>query len=112
MIYLNFLYAPLLTALIECSTIAILFRKRCFVYYVLLMNLLTNPLLNLLLLLLVKLCGAEWYAPALIIMEMLAISVEAYILYYLCAFNIKKSIFVSLLLNLLSYSGGLLFFSS
>jgi hypothetical protein len=50
MIYFRFLVNLLLTILIEGSLTAIIFRRRDYVYYSFLCNILTNPALNLILL--------------------------------------------------------------
>lgn len=87
---------------------ALLFRRRDFVYYSLLCNLLTNPALNLILLLAVNLAGLEAYLPALIAAELAAVLVEAWVLRLLCRFRLSKALVLSLLLNAVSFAAGLL----
>ena len=64
---------------------------------------LTNPLLNLLLLFTVKILGQESYFLSLIVLEIAAIITEAIIYELLCDFKITKALVVSLTLNLASY---------
>ncbi|MBP7402839.1 MAG: hypothetical protein KBA30_09505 [Clostridia bacterium] len=86
-----------------------LFRRWDFVYYSLLGNLLTNPALNLLLLLAVRMAGAAAYWPALAVLEAGAVTVEAVVLRMLCGFSPCRALIVSLMLNVLSFGAGRLF---
>lgn len=108
MIYLVFLWALGLTILVEGAAMALLFGKRRYVYCSLLCNLLTNPALNLLLLLAVNGLGADAYAPALFLLEFAVVLVEGYVIRLLCSFSRRKALAVSLLLNALSFLAGLL----
>lgn len=112
MIYIEFLFNLLLTILIEGIVIFLLFRKLEFVYYSMLCNILTNPALNLILLLATSFLGASCYSAALLILESLAILVEAYVLKLLCRFTYKKAIAVSGLMNILSCTAGLLIYGN
>lgn len=107
-ILLSFLKAFLLTALIEAAVMFLLFRKPRFSYYTFLCNLLTNPLLNLLLLLGVYWGGVQAYVPLLVVLEIMAVFAEAVILRMLAKFAWPKAIWVSALLNGASLLAGLL----
>jgi hypothetical protein len=111
MIYVYFLLAFVLTVLIECTSMFLIFKSKQFVYYVFLCNLLTNPALNLIALGVEYIWGAFGYKLSIIILEIGVVIVEAYIIRLLCGFKTKKSILISTVLNSLSYGAGLMFFS-
>ncbi len=108
MIYLVFAVDLLSTCLIEGAAILLWFRKREFVYYSLLCNLLTNPALNLLLLVATKTLGPVYYAPALIVLEITVVLVEAYVYQMLGNLKTSKALLLSASLNLLSFLFGLM----
>jgi len=109
MIYLIFLELLLITILIEGIVIFLIFRSKKYLYYSVLVNLLTNPALNLLLMLGVKRFGESGYEPILIILEIIVIFIEAYVYDYLTDLGLKKSLFLSVCLNALSCLGGIIF---
>lgn len=96
-----------LTVAIECGAAALLFRQRHKVYAVLLCNLLTNPLVNLTLLL-VSAFAPEHYAPALALLEAGALLAEGWLLAQLLPLPRLRALALSLLLNALSFGIGLL----
>ena len=98
----------LLTIAIECVVIFIIFRQKKYAYYCLLNNLLTNPALNLLLLVFVSLFGARAYYPVLIPAEIAVIFIEAAVYNYICRFGMKKAILLSASLNAISFAAGVL----
>jgi len=108
MIYGVFLLNLAVTVLAEGLVLALLFRRRDFVYYSVLCNLLTNPLLNLTLLLVVRLWGIEYYPAALIALEIAVLLAEAFVLRLLCRFPPLKALLVSGLTNAVSFICGLL----
>ena len=108
MIYVVFAGCFLLTVIIEGTVMALIFRRRDFVYYTFLCNLLTNPALNLLLAASLLLLGTGYYGVVLIILEVAALIIEAYVLKLLCGFQWKKALGVSALLNILSFAAGIL----
>ncbi|MCL1846463.1 MAG: hypothetical protein FWF91_00660 [Coriobacteriia bacterium] len=108
MIYLVFLAYLLITVLVEGAAIFLLFRRREYVYYSLLANLLTNPALNLLLLLSVNLFGEGAYYLTLTLAELATVFIEAAVYRYLCDFKFPKSLALSVFLNLLSLAAGLI----
>lgn len=111
MIYIVFIINLLLTCFVEGLIIYILFQKMKFVYYSFLCNMLTNPTLNLLLLLLLNLCGYEYYWIFLIVLEIVVIMIEAYVYSLLCNLIKVKALCLSALLNLASFLFGLLIFN-
>jgi hypothetical protein len=106
MIYLEFILNLLVTILIEGLIIFLLFRRWDFVYYTCLCNLLTNPALNLLLLIGVQIFGIRVYVALLIILELASVILEGAILHRLCLFTLKKALAMSFLLNLASFLAG------
>lgn len=112
MIYLLLLLNLLLTILIEGLVAVLLFRSREMVYYSFLCNLLTNPTLNLLLLVAVRLWGYSAYGFVLLILELAAIFVEAYVLKLLCRFSNRRAVAVSGFLNVLSCVMGMLIYEA
>jgi len=109
-LFFGLLWSLLLTALVEGAAILIIFRRPAFVYYSALCNLLTNPAMNLLLAVSVSILGAGAYYPALILLEVVVVCVEAGVYMYICGFGIKKSVALSAFLNALSFASGTLFY--
>lgn len=105
--FLTILGSFLLTAFVEGGVIWLVQRDRKFVYYSLLCNLLTNPALNFLLLLLFSLWGWGVYYPAAVILEILVVLLEARIYRLLGGVSLRWSLWLSLLLNALSLFAGL-----
>jgi hypothetical protein len=112
MIYIAFLFNLILTIIIEGAVILLLFRRLEFVYYSMLCNILTNPALNLILFIATSILGGFCYETALMILESLAVLVEAYVLKLLCRFTYKKAIAVSGLMNIVSCTAGLLIYGN
>jgi hypothetical protein len=110
MIYAIFALNLVVTSAVEGALIYLMFRRRNYVYYSLLCNLLTNPAVNLLLFLMTGAIGTGLYYPCLIILEILAVLMEAWIYRMLCPFTMKKAAGLSLLLNLVSYLCGFLLY--
>ncbi|MCL1983737.1 MAG: hypothetical protein FWG53_11725 [Clostridiales bacterium] len=112
MTYLLFLECFVITAIVEGAAVLIVFRQKRYVYYSFLCNLLTNPALNLSLLVSVNLLGEGAYCPALLVSEIAAVFVEAAVYNYLCRFGLPKSLMLSAFLNLLSFAAGALWFAA
>jgi len=108
MIYSYFLLAFILTLLIECTIMFLVFKSKQFVYYIFLCNLLTNPALNLITLEIGQKFGDFWYKVAIIILELAVVIIEGRIIYTLCGFEAKKAIVVSFVLNSASFCCGFL----
>lgn len=109
-IIFNFILCLVLTIIIEGIVIFIKYSRWDYVYYSFLCNILTNPMLNLLLYLLVWGLGLEIYLPALIVLEIIVVIVEAYIYKILCKFSKKEALKLSILLNISSYLIGVVIF--
>ncbi len=110
MISVYFLLAFILTVLIECTSMFLIFKSKRFVYFVFLCNLLTNPTVNLIALGVGDILGGFWHKFSIIILEIGVVIIEAYIIHLLCGFKAKKPVLISTVLNSLSYCGGLLIF--
>ncbi len=96
------------TLLIEGGIVALWFRRRDYVYYSALCNLLTNPALNLLLMGIVRFLGDRYYAAVLTALEILAVLAEAWVMRLLCGFRPPKALLVSGVMNAGSLLTGLL----
>ena len=108
MLYIILLVNLLVTVLVEGIAILVIFRNWKFVYYSFLSNLLTNPALNLIMIVIGGFLGPEYYYVLLIILELLVVLIEACIYKALCDFSFTKSLLVSLLANVLSFCTGLI----
>ena len=109
---LHLLICLCLTVIAEGLVMRLLSRSWRFVYYSLLVNLLTNPALNVLLIVAASLFGASAHLPVLIVLELLAIAVEALVYQRLCDYSTGKAFAVSALLNAVSFALGLAFFAA
>ena len=103
------LLAFALTVAVECG-VAALFRSKGLVYTVFLCNLLTNPLLNLLLLLYYNYISREYYWSVVAVLEICVVMTEALLIRAAIKCPFKKAISFSLLFNGISFAVGLLFF--
>ena len=93
---------------IEGVLVYALFRSKQVCYASLLCNLLTNPILNLLLFIVLRFqTGLYW--PALVMLELAVVLAEAYVYRLLLDMTTKRALGVSLLLNAVSYGVGALF---
>lgn len=90
----------------------ILFHSWKYTYYVFLCNLLTNPILNLILVQIANTIPSKWYLPCLVVLEILVVLVEGFILHILCNFRKKRSLLLSLLLNGSSFAVGAILYSA
>lgn len=103
-----FLRNLVVTAAVEGAAVLCVRRDKRFLFYSLLCNLLTNPLVNLLLILSVWWLGGSAYYPALALLEVLAVAAEAVVYHRLGGLSKRVSLWLSLLLNALSFLAGLL----
>ena len=101
------LIALVLTVLIECG-LSLLFKSRQLTYSVLLCNLLTNPLLNLFLILFVAFLGRDYYFVVLLFLEIVVVGVEAIIITRTTDLKPPKALLLSLFFNAASFGAGLL----
>ena len=101
----------LLTVLIEGFQVLVFKRKRETVYHSVLVNMLTNPLVNLFLIFwgnFVFLPINPYYYIATAVLEIAAVVTEWILYYKMGDFGIKKAFFASLMLNAASFSFGFL----
>ena len=101
----------LLTVLIEGALVLIFTKKRETAYHSVLVNMLTNPLVNLILIFwgsFVLLPTVPYYYIATAVLEIAAVITEWPLYYKMGDFGVKKAFFVSFGLNAASYSFGLL----
>ena len=110
MIYLVFVWNLALTVAVEGAVMWLLFRRRDYMYYSLLANVITNPAVNLLLFFCVGSLGWSYW-PILCVLEISAVVIEAVIYGKICDFGTGtaawgKALGVSVLLNVLSYGAG------
>ena len=110
MIYLVFVWNLALTVAVEGAVMWLLFRRRDYMYYSLLANVITNPAVNLLLFFCVGSLGWSYW-PVLGMLEISAVVIEAVIYSKICDFShgcrgwlIAAGL--SVFLNLLSYGAG------
>ncbi len=112
MIYLVFAWNLALTVAVEGAAMGLLFRRRDYMYYSLLANVITNPAVNLLLFFSVGNLGWSYW-PVLGVLEIGAVAIETVIYRKICDFSSGtgawgKALGVSVLLNVLSYGTGCL----
>jgi len=107
-ILLWMLLALTLTIVVECG-LSLLFRSKQLTYSVFLCNLLTNPLLNLILLLLPNFLGQEFYYVVLAVLEVVVVCVEAYVIRLMTDRRWLHALGLSLFFNAASFAVGLLF---
>lgn len=98
----------IVTAAVEGAAVWCVQRDRRFAYYSLLCNLLTNPAANLLVLGGVAWLGAGAYYPALALLECVVVGVEAVVYRRLGNTSKRRALWLSLLVNALSFLAGLL----
>ncbi len=101
----------LLTVLVEGALMLVFVKKREIVYHSVLVNMLTNPLVNLFLIFwggIAVLPVVPYYYIATAFLEIAAVITEWILYYKLGDFGIKKAFFASLSLNAASFSFGFL----
>lgn len=106
-VLLHILLALILTLIIECG-LSLIFRSKQLTYAVFLCNVLTNPLLNLLLLLCLIFFGEVCYFVVLGTLEVMVVFVEALLIRSLTDYRPPKAFLLSLLFNGASFCVGLL----
>lgn len=108
MIYILFFINLLITVLIEGLLIFIFTKKKKFFYYSFLCNILTNPAMNLLLIISVKTLGCEFYYFSLFLLELCVVTIEAIVYQLLCKWNTARAIIISTALNFISCLCGII----
>ena len=91
MIYWIFLLCLIVTIIVEGSFILLIFKRKDYLYYSVLCNLLTNPVLNLLLLTVGYFFDDTIYYVVLVIAEIVVVVVEALLYRILVDLQIKKA---------------------
>jgi len=108
---LGYLLPPLLvTIAVECTLVFIMFRKPKYSYYVMLLNILTNPLLNFIMLIYYSYMGMMYYYILLYALEVVVVIVEGILFSKMSDIKVWKALMLSFALNLGSYLSGLLIF--
>jgi len=101
----SLLYAFALTVLVECG-LALLFKSKRLVYTVFLCNLLTNPLLNFILILYYHFISRRYYWRLVAILEICVVVGEALLIKLMMKYTFKKALTLSLLFNACSFGVG------
>ncbi|MBS7306643.1 MAG: hypothetical protein KIG43_01030 [Eubacteriales bacterium] len=100
------LYSLALTILIEGVVVLLSTKDKQMVKHSVLCNLLTNPIVNLVLILAVNIWGRGIYVPVLFVVELLTVGVEAYIYKYITGMELRQAVFLSMLANAASWGIG------
>lgn len=101
-----------LTVLIEGALVLVFAKRKTVLYHSVLLNMLTNPLVNLLLMAwasFIPLAEVPYYYLATAFLEIAAVAAEGALYYKMGDFGLKKAFFASLGLNAASFFFGLLF---
>lgn len=107
---LRLLLALALTVAVEGLLMLVLTHSRRFAYYSLLCNMLTNPPLNLTVLLLAPYISGGAYVFAVAALELAVVAVEGAVLRRLTRWPARRAYGVALLLNAVSFAFGLMIF--
>ena len=106
MTLLYFFAAFALTVLIESAVLLAIERKWTHLYPLFLCNLLTNPLLNALLVGAVTLFGRNAYTAAVTMLELGALVTETLLMKRMCGYGLQRSFCTCLACNGISYVMG------
>ncbi len=104
---LQLVTAFLLTLAVECG-LALFWKSKQLLYAVFLCNLLTNPLLNLLLMLWVTFTGPRFYWVVVAVLEIGVVAVETAVLRGMLGYDRRKALGLSALFNVYSFGAGLI----
>ncbi|TYQ12846.1 UNVERIFIED_CONTAM: hypothetical protein Cloal_3882 [Acetivibrio alkalicellulosi] len=108
-ILINFLIALILTVLIECFISFIFgYRLRKYLLTITLINVITNPCLNLIILIINNLGYLNFIIVS--ILEFMVVLIEWKLLFYVLNKDSIKLLFLSIIINLFSFGLGLLMF--
>jgi len=102
----SLLWAFLLTQIIECAAV-LCFRSKQLVYCVFLCNLLTNPLMNLLLWLCCTFWGRQYYWLSLGVLETAVLFTETFVIKLMMKYSVRRAFLISLLINGVSLLAGI-----
>lgn len=97
------LYPLLLTIVVECSIVLLIYRKPKYSYYVFLLNVLTNPALNLIMLFYFAYKGHNGYYLLLYVLEVVVVVTEGLLFAKLTDKKLYEALLVLLLINVSSY---------
>lgn len=112
MIINNFIYPLVLTIIIECLIALILgYRTKTFFLAVVIVNLVTNPFLNYIIILLGYFKLTEMYLQVVIALEIIIVFAEWRIYYYIYLSKKRQLFLLSIATNLASYTIGLLIYN-
>ena len=100
------LYPLLLTAAVACSIILLIYRRVKYAYYVLLLNVLTNPLLNFVMLIYFTYRGYTGYYALLYVLETAVVLIEGLLFGRMAEKKAWEALVISLVLNASSYLFG------
>lgn len=111
LVFLQLLYAFGLTAIIEGSLIFLMTKNKKCVYHSIFCNLITNPLLNILLMF--GILGSGAYVNGIpsvqmISLEVIVVLIEAFIYYLYKDFKYGKALLISFALNVCSVGIGMI----
>lgn len=107
----GYLLPPLLiTIAVECTLVFAVFRKTQYSYYVFLLNVLTNPLLNFIMIIYFSYMGMTHYYLLLYSLETVVVITEGLLFGKMSGIKVWKALILSLVLNASSYLGGLIIF--
>jgi len=95
------------TVLVECG-LAMLFRSKQLVRVVFICNLLTNPLLNFILMLYSSYIGHSGYWMLVVCLEVGVVVAEAFVIRWLMKYTSLKALTLAVLFNGCSFAAGLL----
>ena len=111
-VFFDFLIALLLTIVVEwCVVFLFGYRNKNVFLVVAMINLVTNPLLNYIILVIQYLNLFQINMPVFFIIELLVILAEWRLLIYAINENDKKLLILSVVMNLASFISGLVLFS-
>ncbi|MBQ1825383.1 MAG: hypothetical protein II113_02040 [Firmicutes bacterium] len=113
--YLVMLCALALTIVVEGIAILIIKRKKEYLGYSVLVNLITNPVVNLIILIVNSIWGiwniwffsGDYISPYIIVLEIIVVLVEARCYRGMTGMAMKKALGLSLVLNALSFFVGI-----
>ena len=105
---LLFFAALVLTVVIECGFVSF-FKSKRLVYVVFLCNLLTNPLLNFIILLYYNFIGQNYYI-LLAVLEVSVVFAETVLICWLTKIPFKNAVLISLIINAASFLAGIAIF--
>lgn len=105
-----FLEVFILTNFIECGIVLTRFKSRKWAYCIFLCNLLTNPALNFISLVVYSFLNTKLYWVSVIFIEIIVFLLEAYVIYLVMNISKNKALLWSFIINSSSFLIGILVF--